>query len=1662
MLCFVCETLGLTSSGAAVSRRHLFEEVRFEVKQQGDSLEGWDRYILTATVVESTLILILFMVGAPLLMFKVVRERRQHFNWATKQDAGSNGMKSISDLAILELSKDVSSSPSPEPTQPGGDEPDAQDVGTETRKQKRKRKKQEQAEKIKGEWRWKPRTHVEKTFSIFEWEERLEEQQKLGLPWLTKHKYLWKVLPGCCRRRCLTPSEDRHGWALRGSTRALQKELRREWQRGYDDYQRKQGENAGIDEIWMTATKDWIYWKVFTNFVEKYLLFAISSNILSAMVDSDCQSRFAAKFSVNHQSYFLDEGDLGSQSDGVGLPIEVSTGELGELGGLGVGGQNLLNTTTAGITDGTGAALAGVADLGTGVASGVVDVIGDDVCERITALGLFGCTCGMFVFALVSQPFVEAKEDRVDASVRFAGTVTAFALILVVYSAVEDWVALVLVVTVNAGTIAFVIWIINPGLMVKAAAAEIRTMLAKREAGQVKKVEQQNEYNRRLFKASKAGDTMQVMDIIQKYDETLDINWQLPEGDLAGWTAIHAAAAFGNLQVLRELLAFGLYDFCSELHEAEADPLLLAYKNGCSQVVALLEELGFEEPEPGLGMKELKSNINEILVDAGKHPERGATDLAWILQAGEDGYSGNEEEASRSASIGHATADAMNTLLLRREWAGLAEFMHATDTVTLELWETWVNMSVITSVAKTCRNIKMAHVQNGMLSARDLQTIAAGGRPFEQLAVVFHGAASVELAEGDLTQEMSVKELIQHHAHAATTFTVAGLSRFMKNAIRDDYEFCSSPFSTDHSRTPTQWKLTLNTRGANMMDVFLQYHGRVGVKAPPPSVQSSMIVTCSKLDLESVNTKRNLFVPVQVSTQRFAKGQDCLIATFDVSAAIRDNVEQVQIRLSEIFVMDPCLVKPGGFGTELIEWRLCGLPFMLPIEDTNEATLIPSQSVRTSDGQTWQLALHLAYATDGELENPPLEVDEDFFLERLLVKVKAAMAETKQTQKEWDKQQKKMKPGQTRRFDLQGGSLEIDCDGGIADLSDVSVGLLVDSIDEAIDSFAHSGAKQRHLKFSHKLSSKVRKYLHTEAERLGFLHRSVTSKETGDRNIWLEKPEEDEQGSKQVVDVYAASVGGDPVGNRSFALRVEEEPEDRDADRLVLAHHFIADGDFNNDSRSCGCNGLVKRHRFDGGDEVHWGGLVNYVVLQFDTRNHVHTPDASPAMVSSIQTALTEKGKRGWLLELIHDELRVRPLIAPQYTMPDETAEFLVEHSISVTKQKGEILTRAGDHANVFTIIRTGECKVTTEDASSDGIEHTYAAGRCLGNLVDFMYGCSIDHEHTSVVISDTCELYMIRRQDLQRTLCGPCPTPFPEPLSIDLWQSPADPGQVRWTLNNVSTLLSGRASLCSRSFVLPATRLCSWRLHLLPRIQEGSGQPSVFPVARTSADSKWKSGRLANDSSVQLGIFIGCERHGSMTKKQLDSSTWSLSLATNRGSSTVSEGGGSLQEGYPSMLERIADDELGWGVTVPVDWASLMQMGNWEVTCTLNLDKRAEPGLGISELAEESVFFAKGTMALAGLAASEVVEATAAIARPAALRGAKRGAVKKGREQREVDAWDLVETANPVADEEDGHEEPPQMDVDPTVGELGEAARGGAGAPAPVVAVPNGNADSV
>ena len=148
--------------------------------------------------------------------------------------------------------------------------------------------------------------------------------------------------------------------------------------------------------------------------------------------------------------------------------------------------------------------------------------------------------------------------------------------------------------------------------------------------------------------------------------------------------------------------------------------------------------------------------------------------------------------------------------------------------------------------------------------------------------------------------------------------------------------------------------------------------------------------------------------------------------------------------------------------------------------------------------------------------------------------------------------------------------------------------------------------------------------------------------------------------------------------------------------------------------------------------------------------------------------------------------------------------------------------------------------------------------------------------------------------------------------------------------------------------------------------------------------------------------------------------------------------------------------------MTVPVDWASLMQMGNWEVTCTLNLDKRAEPGLGISELAEESVFFAKGTMALAGLAASEVVEATAAIARPAARRGAKRGAVKKGREQREVDAWDLVETANPVADEEDGHEEPPQMDVDPTVGELGEAARGGAGAPAPVVAVPNGNADSV
>ena len=1093
-----------------IAALHLVEEVRHLAAQPGAMptclvcnwyTEGIERYVVAGNLAKASSLLVFLTVGAPVFMYLTIRERRTHFNWQAAQK-----------------------------------------------------------ETQKGKWVWKTMPPRSETKDIFQLEEMALEMSSLGVPWFVRHPRVGQSFL-CLKNKFLQPRQQKHGLSVRRTIESLEGRMKDEWLTGYEMFQRKQGEMGGSDSVWMCCSVHFIYWKIYTSFIEKYVLFALSSNVVSSLVNDRCDSTFTEDFTASNQ-YIMMDGD-------------------GSWNGTEFGG---FNTTDADVPAGVQAeweeerwlrdelGLTGDSSA-TGDGNWTRTMTDNERCERVTVIGMFMfCFIG-FVLGLFLKPFLDTKQDKVDSACRFAGCATTFALVMAVYKAADDGTILMVVLIPNIGAITYALYIINPGEMAAAIGVEIRLFLQKRKDGKDKKEEQETMRNRNLFRAAHSGDFETLSLLIKKYDDTLNINYKYPKetglsadggdkADLYGLTAIHVAAAHGNLRCLRELLRFGLYRYKPDRHDVQwtdedtdqvwkpvSNPLQLAWGNGCAQTVSLLIDAGFDLVDEDAGKKILKNRLVETLVPAGKHPERGADDLLWILGEGiAEAKSGKEEVID----VDTAVENAMAALVMRHEWQGLAEFMYATKRDKLELGGVH-GMNVMRAVSSSCGPLlHMIHVENGTFATSSLVTIAMGEVPFSTLALVFHGAleAPEKVSEAGEKRELTMREKMHHMSNAATSFYIAGVSRFMKHALPVTYKYVSQAFLTDHSHNPTQWTLTFNTRGS-MLDVFLTFTSRMHLPKSqqlPKFVMASMIITCQAV---TTTNKTNISRPIQVINKAFECGREILVANFDVSKCQPDSgMELLEVRLSDIFVMDPIRemqsmeivrMEDGAAvpGTQIAEWRLCGLPNVLPSGlGSSDELFLESNSMVTSHGNL-RLGLHVAEIERDLVDtDKKVKIDDEWFHSRIQTlvgtdtqgqKVKGDAKEVNKARKDWKKASKKLKSGQLHTLVLKmGEKIELNEDGRVENLSDVTIKILSPMIAEALDLIS---ANVHEVAFTENLSSNARKYIHIEANRRGLSHKSRTNKQTGQRRLVVSKPGEGVETNFPVSATLRSMLALNPASN---------------------------------------------------------------------------------------------------------------------------------------------------------------------------------------------------------------------------------------------------------------------------------------------------------------------------------------------------------------------------------------------------------------------------------------------------------------------------------------------------------------------------------------------------
>ena len=1140
--------------------------------------------------------------------------------------------------------------------------------------------------------------------------------------------------------------------------------------------------------------------------------------------------------------------------------------------------------------------------------------------------------------------------------------------------------------------------------------------------------------NRRLFRAAQNGDFETLAETIKKYDDTLDINYKYPKdlgktadgsekSKLEGLTAIHIAAANGNLRCLRELLNFGLYKYDKNQHDVpwrdqkgkeiddEVDvlwtpvpnPLQLAWENGCAQAVKLLSDIGFVLDFPDSGKEVLRERLVESLVQAGKHPERGSKDLVWILGTGiEETVELGEGEKKEALDVDNAVESTMAALVMRHEWEGLAQFMFATQCEKLELWESWVNMSVIRAVSGSCGGLlKMFHVENGTFMTSNLVTISEGIAPFGTLAMIFHGALEADEKErdsghpGSLNKEKSMRELMQHVAHSTTSFYIAGTSRFMKHALPQSYKYTSQPFLTDHSANPTQWMMTLNTRGTTYLDVFLTYQKRLGMERKrhePKHVIVSMIITCKYVTLED---KINVSRPIQVDARSFERDRETVVANFDVSKCQPGSgKELIEIRLSEVFIMDPIKERKcrERLGTRIAEWRLCGLPHILPTGIGSSPELwIESNSMVTGEHNTTksdplfgygtlQLSLHVG-AIDQEpvVESQKATIDDEWFHERIQLLVGSDSAPVKgdskadnQARKQWKKVAKKMADGEVSKLQTKQGEIELNADGRVNSLADVEISIMSPMVEEALEMFEKDKAL-RQLTFTENLSSKARKFVHQESKRCGLQSRSRTDKKTGKRKLIVGRIFAGVE-NDYPVNVFVGNAGSEPLARQSFALRIEEEDGEADTgrtERTILNHRYLTDVSLDSDNtHTFGCYNMAVKSDFENADFP--GSLVTIVRYQYDETNHPHAKKEEPG-----QALLVGTQDESNLTMQFKELLEMPPNLIPHgFELPDRTAEDLVSFGRFLTKKKGEKLTVAGEHFGeiVFIVEGLAESPIDKDDGRKQ--RQTWAHNSAIGNLRDFLYGCGVNHEHTAVAKSE-CRVFVVRRSALIDGT-GPAPRAFSPASFQSLFpevELEARTTTVRWVLHGAPELLSGRSQLVSDYFDVTQTEYnqCSWRLHIVPRDRLNK-RIATFPMHAKSASDKW-AGQVVQP--VYVGVFVSCAMHDSLSTKQLEKGSFSLSAQNDGG--TIGLHTASLADGYPGKLEVLGDhpllppeNELGWGFSLSETWASLVEQDRWEIECKLSIGPKYSTGFGVAALVEESKWAVENSIALAQASIAE------------------------------------------------------------------------------------------
>lgn len=1601
---------------------HMMEEVRQIAREREDPFptcvlcnwytEGIERYMLALNVVEVAVLVVTFTVGAPAYMIHVIKERRKHFVWLDadekrKLEEETDDVERDRRVVLQavaggsKLAQKLNHSKREEALAI-----DAMVMRPVATNQSASRKELSE----KGKWLWSPvseRPHRE--YNIFQLEHMVSEQQELGVPWFVMHRTVGKICC-CCRKRVLKENHVLHGSAVRLSIERLEEARRTEWEFGYEDYQRKQGEMSGMDSMWMCCSQRWIYWKVYTGFFEKYILFALSANMLSSLVNKQCYSTFRAKFILNNR-YVPERWEDGSWN----------TTTLSSAGSLDNRYTNNEYTARLGLFDTGGSA---AAEAGSWQTESVVDVS----CERVTAIGMLAFCTTMFFLGVVCQPFLDVKQDKVDSACRFAGTSTSFALVLAVYDVFDDIYILLIVLVPNLLAIFYAIYIINPGEMAAGLAVEVRAFLRARQLGKQKKEEQEMHNNRRLFKAALAGDHETVSETIKKYDDTLDINYKFPPRSedettadasedkhlkLVGLTPIHAAASAGNLRCLRELLNFGLYKYDRLKHDVEwtspggitwqpiANPLQMAWENGCAQVVALLNDIGFEL-DVDAGRDVLRGRLVETLVPAGKHPERGSKDLVWILGDGIEDPS--LADADRPAlDLNTAVESAMASLVMRHEWEGLAQFMFATKRDTIELWESWVNMSVVRAVAGVCGDLlNMFHVEAGTFTVSNVIEIANGPAPFSTLAMVFHGALELDGRDaGENAREKSMREMMQQVSNASLTFYIAGVSRFMKHALPQSYKYVSQAFITDHSQSPTQWTLTLNTRGTTYLDVFLTYKTRINAKSPPKMVMASMVITCKYVTKQD---KKNVSRPVQITTRTFERDRELMVANFDVSKCLPDSgLELIEIRLAEVFIMDPIKetkcreVMKGGIvvrpGTMVAEWRMCGLPNMLPAGSTSSPEVfIESNSIVTRHG-TIQLAVHVGeISQDAMVDDEKMDIDDEWFHTRLQQLVgsdadpgKGASKEENAARKKWKKASKKMHEGDIRKLSLKQGEIELNFEGRVNALADVELSIISPMIVEALELFNQpENQKLRQLSFTENISSTARKYIHIEAKRRGLQHRSRTNKHSGARKLMVTKPLAGVD-CDYPINLFVGNVGSEPVDRQSFALRIEEEIGVDSIDdgpqrwsRRVLNHCFLTDVSLDEDStHTFGCSNMVFRSDLDGGDFP--GSLVTVIRYQYDEKNRPE-PRNPPSVKGVEGEALLRGSSDEATLHSIFEDLLVLPptLVPHNFVLPEGTAGDLISHGRFYNRKKGETLAVAGDHFSDFVVLMHGAA--ATPSGSYEEKQWDHKENNAIGSIRDFLYGCGIEHQHTAIATSN-CRIFSIRRTAaLHAGGVGPAPRGFSPPayqtLHVDTENEDARTTTVRWVLHGSAALLSDRSSLVSDYFDVPQTEYnqCAWRLHLIPRDNVNRRQAN-FPNHTDNAKALLKG----VDAPLYVGVFVGCTMHESLSQKQLDKGTYEISAMHDEG--TVGERTASLAEGYPTHLQLLSDDEIGWGFSLGETYHGMAKNSRWEIQVKISIDPKHSTGFGVQALVSEAQWAVENSIVLAQTGLAEVGNFVGAVA---------------------------------------------------------------------------------